>query len=219
MKRNIKVECLLIGMLVLQAVASVWILPSLPERIPTHWDANGQVNGWMDRLWGVVFFFGLSLGHYLLLWAIPFLDPKKKIAVKQKAYNAIRLALQFFLLLVFAFVMAAALDVNLSVPRLCLGAVSIMLIILGNYMGKIRPNYFMGIRTPWTLEDPVVWQKTHRVGGPIFILTGLISLIGCFWSQKAGIFFLVMPVIAGSIYLVGYSWFQYKRLHPKCPDR
>lgn len=218
MERNTRMECFLIGLLVLQAVASVCLFPVLPERIPSHWDMHGQVNGWMDRFWGLAILLGLSLGQYLLLWAIPLLDPKKKIAGRQKAFNAIRLTLQFLLLWMFAVVMAAALDVNLSVHRLAVGALSIVLIILGNYMGKIRPNYFMGIRTPWTLEDPVVWRKTHRLGGPTFILAGLIGLIGNFWNPKAGLYFLLIPLVAGSIYLVAYSWFQYKRLHPHSPD-
>lgn len=215
MERNKKVECLLIGMLLLQVVVSLALFPVLPERMPTHWDVHGQVDGWMGRLGAMAVFFSLSLSQYLLLWAIPYLDPKGKIAVHQKAYNAIRLTVQLLLLLVFAAVMAAALDVHLSVPQLCFGATSIMLVILGNYMGKIRPNYFMGIRTPWTLEDPMVWQKTHRVGGPVFILAGLFSLAGSLWSPIAGLVILVVSVMAASVYLVGYSWVQYKRLHSK----
>jgi uncharacterized membrane protein len=172
----------------------------------------------MGRFQGTVLFFCTSLGLYLLLWAVPILDPKKKIVARQKAYNIIRLTVQFLLLLTFSFSMAVALGVSLSVDRLILAAVSIMFIILGNYMGKIRPNYFMGIRTPWTLEDPVVWQKTHRMGGPIFMLIGLIGFIGCFLGRKNGFFFVIGPLMAGVVFLVGYSWLQYQHLHPKHPD-
>ena len=215
MERNKKVEIILVGMLVLQAVVSAVLFPNLPDRIPAHWNIDGQVDRWMSPFGSITLFFCLSIGLYLLFWVIPLLDPKKKIAVKQKAYNAIRLVAQSCLLLFFFFVMAAAFGFPFPIDRIIPAVVSIMIIIFGNYMGKIRPNYFMGFRTPWTLEDPVVWQKTHRVGGPILMLAGFIGLIGCFLGRKTSVFLLITPMLAGCLFIVGYSWYQFQRLHPK----
>lgn len=215
MERNKKVEFLLIALLVLQAAAYAWLYPSLPDKIPPHWVVNGHIDGGD----GIAFILSLSLGLYLLLWAVPLLDPKKKISANQKAYNTIRLAVQFLLFLEFACRMAMAMGIPLSVDRIITAAASVVFIIMGNYMGKIRPNYFIGIRNPWTLEDPVVWQKTHRLGGPVIILIGLIGLMACLLIKNNSFhFFLIVPIITGGVFLMGYSWFQFRRLHPKPTD-
>jgi len=210
MNREKNVEIFLIGLLVVQAVAAIVLYPKLPAQIPTHWDMYGQVNGWTSRLWGTLVPLFISLGIYFLYLLIPILDPKRKIAMAQKGYTAFRVATQVLTFAIFSFVMASALGIPLSMDRLVPAAVSLLLVVFGIYMGNIQPNYFIGIRTPWTLENPVVWQKTHKLGGPVYIVAGLIGLIGSFLGQKAGFLMLIIPVIAGSLFIVFYSWWIFK---------
>lgn len=213
MKRNKNVEMLLIGFLVIQTIAAIVLYPKLPARIPTHWDMDGQVNGWTGRLWGILLPLLISFGVYFLYLCIPLLDPKRKISTDQKGYTAFRVGTQVLTFAIFSFVMTNALGIPLSMDRLVPAAVSLLLVVFGIYMGKIQPNYFIGIRTPWTLENSEVWRKTHKLGGPVYIAIGLISLLGSFFGKKIGFLMLIVPVIGGSLFIVFYSWWIYRNLN------
>ena len=218
MQRDKRMEMLLLGILLLQGAVSILLYPRLPERVPSHWNLHGQVDGWMKPSAAILAWSGISLGVYALFWFIPALDPKRKITATQKAYQGLRLGSQVFFFLLFGIAMAAALGIPLSMDRLVPALISLLIVVIGNYLGKIRPNYFMGIRTPWTLEDPVVWQRTHRLGGILWMLAGLVGLAGSWAGGTTATLMLFVPLMAATLFVVIYSWFVFRQLHAQDPN-
>lgn len=168
------------AMVALMAIAGIWALVQLPAGvpIPIHFNASGAADGWA-RPW-----FGLFVvpAIALLVWAIqallPRVDPRgRNLARSATAYGTIWLAVTAMLAVVQAIVISTALGVDFNPGRLILPLTAGLLIVVGNVMGKLRWNYTVGIRTPWTLADQRVWDKTHRFGGRALVAGGLLLLL------------------------------------------
>lgn len=214
MKRGILTETFILVLLGLQGIASFLLYPGLPDRLPTHWNIHGQVDGTMPKIQGLLVPLGINLGLYILLLAIPYLDPKKKMAQFRNTYGWIRLSVHIFMALLFVAMMANSLGYKISMDRIVPALVSILIIILGNLMGKMRPNYFIGIRTPWTLESPTVWQKTHRISGPVWVAAGLVGLVGSLLGGSWAFVLLFFPLMLAVAFSIGYSWYAFKMEKP-----
>ncbi len=166
------------------AAAVTW--PHAPGRIPMHWDINGQVNGYGGRFEGLLLMPLLALGIYLLMLALPRIDPGRANYRKFRGtYNAIRIAVLLvfgdFYAVIVAWIWNERVNVALVAPLVVGGLCG----VLGGLFGKIRPNWFVGIRTPWTLSSKVSWIRTHRAGGWVFILVGLGTIAATLVSPRA----------------------------------
>ncbi|WKZ30468.1 MAG: SdpI family protein [Candidatus Dojkabacteria bacterium] len=162
-------------------IASVVLYPKFPEIMPSHWNVAGEVDGYMPRLQNVLMLSGLAVGMYFLLLFIPFFDPKRKsYAMFLDSYRMLRLCLLLVISGVIGVVYAASLGVALNVGDLITAGVSLLLIFLGNMMGKFPQNYFVGIRLPWTLADEENWNKTHRFGGKVIVIAGIVTFLSIF---------------------------------------
>src|SRR5262245_15842891 len=159
-----------------------------PERIPVHWNFAGHVDRYGGRFEGLFGFPLAALALYLVLLLLPRLDPgRANYARFAGAYNVLRTGILVlfagFQVLVLLAVHGKPLEFGATLPVLA-GA---MFILLGNLLGKIRPNWFMGIRTPWTLSSKQSWTKTHRLGGWLFVAAGLVcvasGLLRAQWSS------------------------------------
>lgn len=166
------------GLTVLAAAAGVLVFNRLPPQVATHWGVQGAPDGWSSRTSTVLFGPIAILAMTLILWALPAIDPKRE--------NYAKFATVFRLLvnvgITFVFVVHLAVLANgagapVNVVRVLGASIGVLLIIVGNYLGRLRPNWFFGIRTPWTLSSEEVWRKTHRVGGWLFVLAGLVSFV------------------------------------------
>lgn len=157
---------------------TIWLYPLLPDPMPTHWNAAGQVDGYSSRALGALLLLGTTLLIYVLLLIIPRFDPRREsIQRNQQLYYIIRLALVFFMVgLQIVMLVAVAYKHDFLVALVTPVAVGILFMLIGNYMPRMQPNWFMGIRTPWTLSDEQVWRETHRVGGRMFMVGGLAML-------------------------------------------
>ena len=159
----------------------------LPDTIPTHWNANNQIDGWTPKIYGAWLIPVMALVFTLLFPLFRKIDPESKNYEKfAKAWEIFQLTIIGFLAYLYAITTYVSFNIDKSylVGRLVTLGIGGMFVILGNYMGKIRHNYFVGIRTPWTLASPEVWQKTHRIAGWIFVIAGLlIILMSLFWLQ------------------------------------
>ena len=194
----------------------VWIYPHLPAQTPSHWGADGNVNGWMPRFWAAAIWPLTMLGLALLLAVLPVISPRKfEIAPFARVYGIIVLATLAFLLVVGTIALLAGagyhVDVGLVVPI----AVGALLMVIGNFMGKFRKNFFVGIRTPWTLTSDVVWERTHRLAGWLFVVAGLIWIVaGLLYASPV---VLVVSALAAGFIPVVYSYFLYRRVegHPR----
>jgi len=194
-------------------IVGYFAYPRLPERVPTHWNIAGEVDGWGSAWQGAFLFPLIILGVFLLMIILPKIDPKKRnYAQMGKAYSTIVLMLIGFLSIVYYGTLGAALGYFNGTPALVQIGVGIVFIIIGNYMGKIKHNYFLGIRTPWTLASEEVWYKTHRMAGPLWVISGLLFIGISFFSEAFITSMILFIIIAIAFIPIVYSFIIYKRL-------
>ncbi len=196
------------------AAALYW--PSAPSRFPVHWNWQGQVDRYGDKFEGLLLMPLMTLGIYLLLVFLPRIDPlRANYELFEGTYAILRLVFTVIFALIYAVSLLSAhgypIDTSLLIPLLVGG----MLIVVGNFMGKIRPNWFVGIRTPWTLASKRSWVKTHRLGGWLFILSGLVLVFAAVvrtpWAfALMGAWFVVFV-----IWMFAYSYLVWR----SDPDR
>ena len=176
-KPTIKTEIIPLLALIASLCASFYFYAHFPERVPIHWNVAGEVDGWGSRWVGAFMLPAVIAGMYLLFLAIPYLDPKKdRYEQFRKVFHIFKGFIVVFMAVLFFITSFSALGYNINVGLWVPGLVGLLFILLGNYMGKIKPNWFMGIRTPWTLSSEEVWNKTHRFGGKVFVLSGLVFM-------------------------------------------
>ncbi|HEY3346243.1 MAG TPA: SdpI family protein [Nitrospirota bacterium] len=206
MVKRKSLESVIIAIIASQLVAAYLIYPLLPDPMPTHWGMDGEPNGWMSRRMGVAVPIGINLILYLVLFVAPYIDPKRRIGQFLHTFIWIRIVLHLFMSIFFAIAMAAALGDNIAVDRVIPATVSVLIIFLSNYLGKLRPNYFIGIRTPWTLEDPEVWKLTHRASGPVWMGAGIIGLAGSWFGGVVAFGTFFGALLAAGVFSIWYSW-------------
>jgi len=185
--------------------------PQLPPVVPIHWDAHGQVNGWGPK-WSLFFYGpGMMLGIILLVSALPWLSPKKfEVDSFRCTYLYIMVMIVAMLAYCQLLIVISALGVALDVSRAIEGGVCLMIALLGNVLGKVRRNFFVGIRTPWTIANEQVWNATHRLGAKTFFAGGLLGLVAVI--LRAPFWLPVTAVIVAVLIPVIYSLMFYKQL-------
>lgn len=187
--------------------------PYLPDKVPTHWNFAGEIDGW-GTAWQGAFIFPLTfVGIFLLLILLPRIDPKRRnYAQMSRAYSAMVLVIMIFFTIMYFGTLGAALGYFESIPSMVQLGVGALFIVIGNYMGKIKHNYFMGIKTPWTLANEEVWYKTHRMAGPFWIIGGILFMLMSLLPEGflAPVFVII---ILGLVAVPAvYSYVIYKRL-------
>jgi uncharacterized membrane protein len=198
------------------AVALLW--DKLPAQIPIHWNARGEIDNYSGKAFGTLFMPALNLFLAALLAGLPRIDPKFKNSDAEarisvgRTFKIIRLVITGFNACVALAILAFSLHYHFDMNRFIFIAMSLLFIVLGNVMNKLRPNYFAGIRTPWTLESRTVWLKTHRLGGIIMVLGGIGMLLITFLLPKEQLVWLgILPFsIAIFVVPVVYSYFCYR---------
>jgi uncharacterized membrane protein len=184
----------------------------VPDRIPTHWNIHGEVDGYGGKFAGLVLLPLIMLGMYVLLLVLPMFDPgRANYQTFARAYYAIRLTLTLFFSCIYVVGLLTALGYHVSMNTVIGLAMGVLFIVLGNVMGKIRPNWFVGVRTPWTLSSKLSWTKTHRLAGWLFIVMGLLAIA---WAilQSAWMFIVMMGAFGVSgVSLFVYSYLVYRK--------
>jgi uncharacterized membrane protein len=193
-------------------VASAAVYQRLPETIPTHWDMDGQPNGWSSRAFGAWFTPLLLLGMWALVRILPAIDPRGANYAKfGGAFEAIIESLMLFGLGMHILILRAGLGQSAPVQRVVPLAVGILLIVVGNLLPRMRPNWFIGIRTPWTLSSDRVWEKTHRFGGRAFVAGGILIVLSAFGPPQASSIVLVTVIVLCTVSVLIYSYAEWKR--------
>lgn len=200
-------------LVLLMLIAGIIFYPQLPDQIPIHWNLAGVADGFGPKIWALWLMPVLSLVFMILFPLLARIDPKKE---NYKHFQGVYDITQTIIILFLGYIFGVTLYITLQpeqshlLPTFMMGGLGVLLIIIGNFMGKIRQNYFIGLRTPWTLNDKEVWQKSQRFGGYVFILAGLFILISGF----TGIYteaILLTAIIALVVVPIGYSYMIYKR--------
>ncbi len=196
-------------------VASAVVYPRLPETIPTHWNMDGQPDGWSSRAFGAWITPVILLTMWGFVRVLPAIDPRGANYAKfGDAFEAIIDSLMLFLLGMHILLLRAGLGHPAPMQRAVPFGVGILLIVIGNLLPRARPNWFVGIRTPWTLSSDRVWEKTHRFGGRVFVAGGLlISIAALLWAQWVHVVLIAVVLIATSSVFV-YSYVEWKREQP-----
>ena len=149
----------------------------LPSQIPIHFDVHGNPDNFASKsgYWWILA--SSIIGVYLLMLAIPLIDPKKRISQMGNKYYILKLLVVGLIAIINVFSIYAAANPGINLKMFILVILGVVFLLLGNYMPAFKPNYFIGIRTPWTLESEEIWRKTHRMGGWIWSITGILTII------------------------------------------
>lgn len=196
-------------------IASAVVFPRLPETMPTHWDLSGRPDGWSNRMWGAWVLPIFLLVMWGLVQILPRIDPRGSNYAKfGGTFEVIIGSIMLFTLVLHIVVLGASLGYPIQMQRVIPIGVGVLLIIIGNLLPRTRSNWFLGIRTPWTLSSDRVWEKTHRFGGRMFVAGGILIIVaGFLWAEWAHkVLFAVMAVVAFSVLI--YSYLEWKREQP-----
>lgn len=200
-------------LIVSSAAAGFLLWNRLPEQMASHWNINDQVNGYMPKFWGVFMMPLITLGMFLLFLAIPAIDPlKANIAKFREAFNLFIVLLTAFLLYIYGLSLAWNLGyTGFKMSTSMLPAIGLLFIFIGFMLRRAKRNFFIGIRTPWTLSSDYVWDKTHQLGAILFIASGVLAFIGGLFGGMMALWFFFVPLIGSTVFLLIYSYVLYQR--------
>lgn len=195
--------------MVIAAGVAAWLYPRLPAQMPVHWNASGQIDRYRPRSWVAAMPALLIAGIAALTVLLPLISPRRfEIAPFARIYGLLMLVTQGVILVVGLSVLLAGAGYPLPVPMIVMLAVGTLFMVIGNYMGKLRRNFFVGIRTPWTLSSDAVWERTHRMGGWLFMLGGLVAIVATL--AGAPLWIALSALIAAALLPVAYSFWIYR---------
>jgi uncharacterized membrane protein len=185
----------------------------LPEQMASHWNENDQVDGYMPRFWGVFLMPLVTLGMFLLFMVIPNIDPlKANIAQFRGVFNLFITFFIGFMIYIHALTLLWSLGyTSFEMSKAMLPAMGLLFILIGSLLRRAKRNWFIGIRTPWTLSSDSVWDKTHQLGAILFMASGALALIGGLFGGMIAFWFLFVPLIGSTVFLLVYSYVLYQR--------
>lgn len=194
-------------------LAGLALWNQLPDQMASHWNANDQVDGYMSKFSGVFLMPLITVGLLVLFFAIPSIDPlKANIAQFRDVFNLFIALIVAFMLYVHALTLRWNLGyTDFGMSKAMLPALGILFFFIGYLLRKAKRNFFIGIRTPWTLSSDRVWDETHRLGSVLFMLSGVFALIGSLFGGMTAFWFLFVPIIGSTLITVVYSYVLYQR--------
>jgi uncharacterized membrane protein len=194
-------------------IAGLLLWDQFPEQMASHWNENDQVDGYMPKFWGVFLMPLVTLGMFLLFLVIPNIDPlKANIAQFRDTFNLFVTFIIGFMIYVHALTLLWNLGyTNFKLSQAMLPAMGLLFIVIGSLLRKAKRNFFIGIRTPWTLSSDYVWDKTHQLGAVLFTASGVLAVIGGFFGGMIAFWFLFVPMIGSTIFVLIYSYVLYQK--------
>jgi uncharacterized membrane protein len=198
----------LVGM-VLFAIA---VYPRLPAEIPTHWGLNGEVNGTMPKFPGAFLLPGIAFIIWLALPALRQIDPREEHYEKFSetfwiVVNLAVLVMALIEVLSLGYALGWPVDMGRAIPAL----VGVLFVAIGNYLPRLRSNWWMGIRTPWTMSSERVWRETHRMAGPVFVIGGLVCLASVFTPSPVRLALPILALLVATMIPIVYSYVVWRR--------
>ena len=205
-------ELSILGLIAIPYVYLATIWHNLPEIVPTHFGMNGEPDDWQNKTFLLYMPGAILIGIYLLFLVLPKIDPKGKIQQMGDKYFTFRFILFLFFALLNVYILYKTQEGKLGSPNMMLALIGGLFAALGNYFQTIRPNYFMGIRTPWTLQSEAVWKETHRLGGRLWMIGGIAIVLLSFFILDNKTFSIVFGIIVAILVIVpvifSYTEFQ-----------
>jgi len=213
MNFSIKKQLPILGIALLPSLYLSFIWSELPESVPIHWNLEGEIDNWGSRyiLIGLVFL--MPILTYILMLVVPKIDPKKRIEAMGGKYDQFKFIVVSFMSILSVFIIYISKNQKLSSPSFILVLVGILFLFMGNYFKVLKPNYFIGIKTPWTLENEEVWKLTHLLAGKMWVIGGIaIVIFSLILPENINFYFFMSITAIISIVPIVYSYIIYKKL-------
>ncbi len=208
---NLKKELPLITIVLLPFIYLAYIWNQLPDKVPMHWNIKGEIDRYGEKMELIIIPILLPLLVYIIFLVVPKIDPKNKLNKMGNKLQTMKFLLTIFMSILAIFIIYTAKNESFANPNYIVLLIGILYIIFGNYFKTIKANYFIGIRTPWTLENEKVWKETHKLGGKLWFAGGIIVVITSLILEKETNFtiFLIITGIITIIPIV-YSYLIFK---------
>ncbi|MCS6906509.1 MAG: SdpI family protein [Anaerolineales bacterium] len=209
---------LVVFTLILMAIFSgILLWDRLPPLMASDWNAADEVDGYTTRFWGVFLMPIISLGMAALFWVIPLIDPlRENIARFRGIFNAFIVLVIAFLLYLHFLTLIYNLGIHFRMSRLLLPGIGVLIYFAGELLSKAKRNWFIGIRTPWTLSDDRVWAATHRLGSVLFKAAAVVAVVSAFFGAL-GIWVMLGSVFLAAFVPVVYSYLLFERYRKEAP--
>jgi len=201
-----------LGLVLLSAGLSFWAYPQLPHRVPTHWDLTGHINGYSSRAFTVAFMPAMAAVIWVMMIVLPGISPRgyRLDGAATAFYEAMIATIALFVAVQFIILRAAITQTAPSIEAI-FALIGALMAVLGILIVKVPKNFFMGIRTPWTLASDEVWRKTNRLGGRLMVVAGVI-LIVCSPFVNVAVGALIALIVAIVSVPLVYSYVLYRRI-------
>jgi uncharacterized membrane protein len=187
----------------------------MPDKMASHWNINNRVDGYMSKPWALFMFPVLSIILYIFFIILPKIEPlKENLAQFIKYFDRFMIIFFLFMFYIYALTLIWNKGTTFNMARFISPAFGILFIYIGILLKHSKQNWFIGIRTPWTLSNERVWEKTHKIGSLLFMISGLLCFIGILFPNIA-FYIVILPVLFTAAFVISYSYFEYKRLVQK----
>ena len=194
------------------AIASIIVYPKLPDRVPTHFDVRGNPNAFGPKWVPTVIFPVLILLLWGLLRGLPKIDPRRaNYARMQDTYDLVVNVVLSMITALHLLLLAGTMGSRVPFVRLMPAVIGVAFVVIGNMLPRAKPNWWFGIRTPWTLSNDRVWERTHRVGGYVMTAIGVLAILSALIANPAVLFALVVLALVASLGVIAYSYFVWKQ--------
>ena len=219
MKKNILVKITILFIIFASFGMSAFFYPVLPDKMASHWNIKGEVDGYLSKSWALFLMPIISLVLFLFFILIPKIDPlRENIEKFIKYYYGFIIVLILFLYYIYYVTLILNIGFKFNIIQLLVPAFAGLFYYLGILIENLKRNWFIGIRTPWTLSSDKVWLKIHKIGGKLYKTCGAIALLGISFPDFA-IFLVILPIILFSSCLIVFSYFEYKKEEKKLKRR
>lgn len=215
-KLSLKTEWFSVALIILSLLSAVYFYQNFPAQVPTHWNFQGEVNGYSGPLMAAFIIPIMMIGLYLLFLALPYLDPKKDdYASFAGVYHKFKDLIITFLFILFLMTSLNGLGYKINMGLWSPLLVGLLFVLIGLMLDKVKMNWFLGIRTPWTLSSPSVWEKTHKMSGRVLILAGLLMALTVVLPDKLKITGFILAIALIIFALPIYSYWLYRQENKK----
>ena len=211
-KPNFQTEWFSVCLLLLFFLAGFFFHFNLPARVPIHWNIYGQVDGYGSAAFSAWLLPLLALGLYILFLVMPKFDPRQdQYADFRKIYHYFKDLILCFLFVLFLMTNLSGLGYKINVSLYLPILIGALFVVIGIFMGKIKPNWFMGIRTPWTLSSEKVWEETHKLSSKVFAVSGLLMAATVLFESTGKIILFVLSIAIIVLVLPIYSYLMFRK--------
>ena len=208
-KENKKKLILTSIVILLPIIIGLILWNKLPDKLPTHWNAEGVVDGWSSKMFAVIGLPGFLFAIHWVCVLASSADPKKQ-NIEGKVLNIVFWVCPIISVLGAVLIYGTALGMEFKVDKIILALLGIMFIVIGNYLPKCKQSYTVGIKLPWTLSDEDNWNRTHRLGGKLWVVCGLVFIVSMFLPNKFMVAIFLSVIAAGVFVPTVYSYLLYR---------